>query len=158
MRLVVLLVAYVAATVLVSGPTVAMAQAEHNKDIRNFEFSEIDTNPCNGHLIEWSGTFQVVDQFTANGNVTSFHTTTSFKGVQGEDLTTGETVHWTEGATGGDGFILEGQEFRDVSTLNSRWVTPGPDNDLIITAHFVYVLDANGIVEVDKRDFEISCA
>jgi hypothetical protein len=149
--------ACVAAVMSIFASPAAMARAEHNTDIRNFEFSETDSNTCNGHLITWSGTFQIVDQFTANDRVVSFHTTTTFKGVQGQDLTTGETVHWVEAAAAGDGFIRDGQESRNVSMLQERWVTPGPANDMVIRSVFIYIIDANGIVEVQRGSFEISC-
>jgi hypothetical protein len=148
---------FVSTMVLVFGQSAATAKAIHNTDIRNFDFNETDVNICNGHPIAWSGRFQVVDQFTANDRVTSFHTTTTFKGVQGEDLITGDTVHWVEAGEATDGFILGGDNFRDMSTLHLRWVSPGPGNDLLITAHFIYLIDANGILRVDQGEFEVSC-
>jgi hypothetical protein len=153
----IMLTALFAATIVIFGRSTATADAIHNSSIRNFEFTQILLNPCNDHPIEFSGTFQVVDQFTANANTTSFHTNTSFKGVTGVDLISGEVFHWTQGATAMDGFILDGEEFRNVSTLNARWITAGPGNDVLFIANFVFIIDASGIVRVDVGDFTISC-
>jgi hypothetical protein len=152
-----MLSAFVAPTMAIFGQTPASADAIHNTDIRNFEFTQILQDPCTGHPIEFSGTFQVVDQFTANATTTSFHTNTSFKGVTGVDLVTGEVVHWAEAGAGMDGFILAGEEFRNVSTLQVRWVRPGPGNDAVLTAHFVFIIDATGILQVDVGEFDTFC-
>src|SRR3954453_15195939 len=116
-RILVVVLATFALTVLTG--TYAGAAALHNTDIRNFDFSEVDRNPCTGHEVEFSGTFQVVDQFTANENVVTFHTSTTFKGVSGVDLVTGERLHWITTASANDGFFLEGDKFQTAGTLTS---------------------------------------
>lgn len=136
----------------------ASAGAEHNKDIRNFDFTETVTNPCNGDTVEFSGVFQVVDQFTATGQgIVTLTSTTSFKGVAGTDLTTGAIIHWTEGAHSISVQLIGGELFVNTSTLMERWPTPGPDNDMVIRALFVNVSNANGIQEVDLSSFTTSC-
>jgi hypothetical protein len=143
-------------TVLAMSPVTAAA--EHNTDIRNFTFTEVDVNPCDGHSIQFSGTFQVVDQFTADGKVVTFHTSTAFKGVSGVDLTTGAQVRWVGTSTANDGLFLSGERSFQVGTLMMRWVQPGPDNDFVVRARNLTILDANGIERVSFGQFETECA
>ena len=148
--------ACIAAVVLLLGH--GGSGAEHNKDIREFAFSSTETSTCTGDQIAWSGTFQIVDQFTANPHVITFHTTTTFEDVRGVDLVTGDQMHWTEASSATDGFILDGQEFRDVSTLRERWIDPGRGQDQIVTGYFVVIIDENGIERVSRGSFEVTCA
>ena len=104
-----------------------------------------------------SPAFQVVDQFTADGKVVTFHTSTVFKGVSGVDLVTGARVRWVNTATANDGLFISGEKAFLVGTLMWRWVQPGPGNDFVIRAQNLTVLDANGVVRSSFGQFETAC-
>jgi hypothetical protein len=83
--------------------TVIVGQGRASADVIHIGSMRTRVHPDSDESLRWqcefSGTFQVVDQFIANEESTTFHTNTTSKGVTGVDLVTGEVVHWAESGT-----------------------------------------------------------
>jgi hypothetical protein len=148
--------AFVVGALLAAAPVTVMAQASNRIERSEEEFFEEIENPCNGELVQLTGTIQVTTRRTVDANGVVHLASNSVPSIRG-DAPSGEYILLSSHHVR-DKFI-DYQEFPENVSVKDDFhmISTGKGANFLFTLTGHRVIEADGTVKVEFRYESAKC-